>query len=773
MISLLFAMGLVVAGDTTVYRGSAGEVHVRPPRVESPSIRVDAELTEPEWRRAAVLTGFTLYEPVEGIPAEQETEVRVFYGPDALYFGIHAYDESPSEVRATLTERDEGVTADDWVRISLDTFDDNARAYVFYVNPLGVQADGLWVEGAERRFGPPIDFNQDFVWSSAGRVTDDGWVAELRIPYISLRFREAATQQWGLNVVRQVRRTDYTSAWAPLTADAANQLELSGTLAGLRGLEPRRLVEVNPVLTGKRTGELAAGGEFVRDDFEPAFGVNGRYGLTRNLVLDATFNPDFSQVEADADQVAVNERFALFFPEKRPFFLEGTEVFSTPQRLVYTRAVVDPVGGAKLTGKVGAFQVGYLGAVDESPVTFDLGTEEALFNLVRLRRDVGSGSNVGVLYTDRTLVDGSQYNRVGAVDTRLVMGGRYSLTAQAAGAWSREAGAAGSTSDLFGTMLTARLERSGRVFSWEAGIEDVAPDFRARSGFIRRIGDTQVDARAQYTFLREPGSLVESLGPIFEARAYYDHDRFWAGQQYHEAQVELGLDMSFRGANGFRLSLANGYFAFDPDRFEAYSVAVGGGGAALEPYGVPGPLGDLWGVQLFGRGLLTPWLSVRGRFNYREVPIYAEGSRGVELLLSPTAQLRFAGGLSADASFTYSRIERAGGSRFSLAQIPRLKVQYQFTRALFVRGIIQYNLQERDALRAPDGGTLYIAGDPSQPLDAGEMRYDFLVSYEPSPGTIVYAGWSRLLEGPVTYRYGQLSPVSEGLFLKVSYLFRL
>ena len=773
LVSLLLALGLGIPGDTTVYRGSAGELQVRPPRVEAPAIRVDARFEEPEWRGAAVLTGFTLYEPLEGIPAEQETEVRVFYGPDAVYFGIRAHDASPSQVRATLTERDRGVTDDDWIRISLDTFDDNARAYVFYVNPLGVQADGLWVEGAEQRFGPPIDFNQDFVWESAGRVTEDGWVAELRIPYVSLRFRETETQQWGLNVVRQVRRTDYQSAWAPLTADAANQLELSGTLAGLRGLEPRRLVEVNPVLTGKRTGQRTAG-EFVRDDFEPAFGVNGRYGLTRNLVLDATFNPDFSQVEADADQVVVNERFALFFPEKRPFFLEGTEVFSTPQRLVYTRAVVDPVGGAKLTGKVGAFQVGYLGAVDESPVTFDLGGEEALFNLVRVRRDVGTGSNVGALYTDRTLVDGSQYNRVGAVDTRLVTGGRYALTAQLAAAWSREPDATAGSSDLFGTMLTARLERSGRVFSWEAGIEDVAPDFRARSGFIRRIGDTQVDGRVQYTFLREAGSLIEDLGPVLEVRAYYDHDRFWAGQRYHEAQVEAGLGMSFRGANGFRLSLQNGYFAFDPGRFEAYSVeAVGPGGPVLEPYGVPDPLGDLWGAQLFGRALPVPWLSVRGRFNYREVPIYAEGSRGVELLLSPTAQLRFAGGLSADASFTYSRIVRGDGSRFSSAQIPRVKVQYQFTRALFVRGILQYNLQERDALRAPGGGLLYIDGAPSESLDAGEMRYDLLISYEPSPGTIVYAGWSRLLDGPVTYRYGQLSPVSEGLFLKVSYLFRL
>jgi hypothetical protein len=179
------------------------------------------------------------------------------------------------------------------------------------------------------------------------------------------------------------------------------------------------------------------------------------------------------------------------------------------------------------------------------------------------------------------------------------------------------------------------------------------------------------------------------------------------------------------------------------------------------------------GLRLFGRTRPASWLSIFGRANYGETPIFGEGSRGVELTMGPTAEIRFPFGLLADASFTYSRIERSSGGRFSIAQIPRLKVQYQFTRALFVRGIVQYNLRERDALRSRDGSPLWINGEASEAIDEGEMRYDFLVSYEPSPGTIVYAGWSRMLEGPNTYRYDQLSPVGEGLFLKVSYLFRL
>ncbi len=774
MVHVLLAVGMVFPADTVVYPGSQGSLQVRAPRMEAPAVRVDGRLDEASWSEAAVLTGFTQYQPVEGIPASQETVVRVMYGPDAIYFGVEAGDTEPDRIQSTLAERDEGVTDDDWVRIELDTFDDNAQAYVFYVNPRGVQADGLWVEGAETRFGPPIDFNPDFLWESAARVTADGWVAEIRIPFVSLRFREAREQRWGLNVVRQIRRTDFQSSWAPLTADAANQLELSGELVGLEGLESRRLVEVNPVLTGKRTGELNDADQFIRNDFEPSFGLNARYGLTRNMVLDATFNPDFSQVEADADQVAVNERFALFFPEKRPFFLEGTEVFNTPQRLVYTRSIVDPVGGAKLTGKLGSFNVGYLGAVDESPITFDEGSQEAAFNLVRLRRDVGSGSNVGLLYTDRTLMDGSEYNRVGAVDTRLVLAGRYALTAQLAGSWSREIDEDdGSVDDLTGPMLTARLERSGRIFSWQAGIEDVNPDFRARSGFIRRIGDTQLDGQIQYTFLKPPGSFLEDWSPLMELRAYYDHEDFWAGRRYNEAQAEVGLDVSLRGANGFNIRLQNGYFAFDADRYQGYEVLYAGTGPGYLPFGTPEPLDRLLGLQLFGRTQPVPWLSIRGRFRYGDVPIYAEGSRGVELRLGPTASFRFPFGLLGDLSYTYSRIDRADGGRFSLAQIPRLKVQYQFTRALFIRAIVQYNLEERDALRSPLGQAMRVDGEVSTAEDAGRMRYDFLVSYEPSPGTIVYAGWSRAMEGPETYRYSDLSPVNEGLFLKVSYLFRL
>jgi hypothetical protein len=759
-------------GDSVqIYRGAEGQLRVAVPRLESADVRVDARLDEPEWRTAAVLTGFTNYEPVEGVRAVDDTEVRVFYTADALYFGIRAHDSDPGQIRAKLGERDRSAFNDDWVRIMLDTFGDQRNAYIFYVNPLGIQTDGNWQEGRENRMGGgsglPVDFNPDYIWASEGRVEGDGWTAEIRIPYVSLRFRELAVQDWGLNVARETRRNGFKSSWAPLTKDKASTLAQSGQLVGLRDVHARRLVEVNPVVTGKRVGQTTGSG-FAMEGFSPEAGLNARLGITQNLVADATYNPDFSQIEADADQITVNERFAINFPEKRPFFLEGTEIFRTPQQLVYTRAVVDPVGGAKVTGKLGAFNVAYLGALDESARPSGAEGSRAAFNMVRVQRDLGTGSAIGALYTDRTLTGGTGFNRVAGVDTRLLLRERYTVTAQVAQSWTRASGVESS-----GPSVYASLERTGRRLTGRLTFEDITPEFRARSGFINRIGDARVFGQGGLTFYGKPGAFLERFNLTGRYEAFYGHDGFWDGDTPFESEIEIQPGFTIRGSNSINLILRSGQFRFEPELFEGFEVVERDG--TRRPLGTPAALENMLAVALMPRLRLSNSLQLDGRLYLREVPIYAEGSRGFEFQAAPTIRVWPVEGLETELAFTRSRLWRtADESLFSTQSITRVKAQYQFTKALLARAIVQYNLVNRAALQDPRTGLpLALGGTVAEPRKRGDFGVNFLLSYEPSPGTLMYVGWTRQMNGPDTYQLDRLERTAEGLFVKVSYLVRI
>ena len=361
------------------------------PRIEA-TVTIDGQLDEPVWDQAARLTGFRQYQPVDSRPAEQETEVRVWYSPNAIHFGILATDASPQSLRATVADRD-NLGQEDRVTIYIDTFNDQRRAFFFGVNPRGAQEDGVRSEG---QFTPgelmagSSDLNPDYQWDSQGRITETGYVVEVRIPFKSLRFPGGGPQTWGLNIVRVTPRSGYQDTWADTRRANSSFLAQSGTITGLERMERGIVTEIQPFVTTALVGARdPVGGGFEREDLDPSAGVNARLGFT-NFSLDATINPDFSTIESDEGQVTVNERFALFFPEKRPFFLEGIELFATPNRLVYTRQIADPLGGAKFTGKFGRLATAYLAALDETP-----GDDDALFNIARARYDLGSASTAG------------------------------------------------------------------------------------------------------------------------------------------------------------------------------------------------------------------------------------------------------------------------------------------------------------------------------------------------------------------------------------------
>jgi hypothetical protein len=386
------------------------------PRVENAEVRIDGRLDEPVWAQATRLTGFWQYQPVDGRPAEEQTEVLVWYAPDAIHFGIIANDRSPGAIRATVADRD-NIGNDDHVVLDIDTFHDRRRAFFFGVNPLGVQSDGVRSEGtgqASSLIPGNVDENPDFTWQSKGQITDRGYQVEIRIPFKSIRYPGSGPQTWGFNVQRVTKRTGYVDAWTDLRRANASVLAQEGGLGGLHDLQGGIAVEAQPFVTATANGYRDSDTDhYVREDLDPDAGLNFRLGFT-SYALDATINPDFSQVESDAGQVTVNERFALFFPEKRPFFLEGIELFGSPQTLVYTRRIVNPKAGAKFTGKFGQLGVAHLTAIDET------GADDAVFNITRLRRDFGQNSIAGVTFTNRDLT--GSHNRVLAGDFRFVWG---------------------------------------------------------------------------------------------------------------------------------------------------------------------------------------------------------------------------------------------------------------------------------------------------------------------------------------------------------------
>ena len=782
MTALLLVLGAALATDTTraaneTYDGSAGQTSVTTPHVAEPEVRVDGLLDEPAWESAALLRGFTQYDPVEGRPATQRTEVLLFVSDDAVHLGVKAFDTDPGEIRAALSDRDNVVRRDDYIRVSLDTFNDQRRAFVFIVNPLGVQQDGVWLEGGggggRGRFGPPIDWNPDFIWASDARIEDWGWAAEIRIPFKSLRFPERDIQSWGLQIVRRIERSGYEEAWAPITRDRVNQLEQAGSLQDLRGLDPGLFLELNPVMTSSISGARDADTDaFDRSGPNADVGLNVTYGLTSNLTLDGTVNPDFSQVEADAGQIAVNERFALFFPEKRPFFLEGTEVFGMPKQLVYTRSIVDPIAGAKITGKQGRFSVGYLGALDQSAT--DSG-EDTWVNLVRLRRDVGRNSNVGLVYTDRTET-GSIYNRLLGGDARFVLGGRYSLTML--GAYSRTGLGPGGAEN--GGMWSARFERTGRQFSYSAEVEDLSNAFEAGSGFIRRVGVTQFEGRVGYNWLGGQGALVERWGPSLEARTTWDRDRFWDGEGWQEADLELSTSVSFRGNTTIFANLFLSEFDFAPSDYDGLFEADAPTPTPFRPD--QDVFGPLLGARLFM--FMNRWERIRGRTSaeYRETPIFERRTgtpaevgnmwtADANVTVYPTSAF------SVEVGVRRSIIDRqSDGSRYSTATIPRIRGQYQLSRALFVRGIFEYGAQDREPAASPEGRALeYCDDDGCEPLSGStvnDISVEALVGYEPSPGTVLFLGYSRQMEDLDAFRFREVRTEADGLFLKLSYRFR-
>jgi hypothetical protein len=805
MIPLLMAGALACApacplfADTVpvpaaVYDGARGQLDARIPRVEEAGVRVDGRLDEDAWRGAAVLAGFTQSTPAEGIPARERTEVLVFYTPRELFIGIRAHASDPSRIRSTLAERDQ-ITADDHVRILLDTFHDRRRAFAILVNPLGIQQDGTFSDGSRNGFS----FSPDFVFDSRGRLTGEGYEVEIRIPLRSLKFPSGGTQTWGLNVVRVIPSVGAEESWAPRTRSQP-ELASSGVLSGIQGLRPGRLVEVNPTFTARREGTTDADG-FRRGPTEPDVGVNLKYGITSELTLDATLNPDFSTVEADADQITVNERFALSLREKRPFFLEGADLFSTPESLVYTRSIVAPAAGARVTGKVGAMNLAWLGAVDdaprENPARYAPQPDRAWFGIGRLRRDVGQGSTMGLLATSRVV--GGAFNHVAAADARLRFGRAYVLGAQVGGSWTRawrQDGAGTDSAGAPGARVPVALydraahigqvfvDRTSRPWGYLVTLRDVPEDFVTETGFVRRTGLTSLFGGNRVSWYGAPGARVERIDFFQSGSLLFPGRAFWRGGGALEGEAAMNVQPKLRGNLELELGVSRGFYVLDPGDYAGYSLPVPDGletgDVLVRPDARVGGLNNVW---LEVESSYFKWMDLSVEARLGGVPLFAEGTRGRELSLEAAVALRPTAALRVDGGLRRVLLHRArDDSRYSRALVPRLRVEYQLTRAFAVRGLAQYAVEEVDVLRAPDGRPYLRDGDPfrvrrgnrpaSDAPQLNPLRLDLLLSWRPSPGTVAFLGYGREVTDDEAFRFDGLAPRTDGLFLKLSYLFR-
>jgi hypothetical protein len=758
--------------DSLVFNGRENALDVRLPRLDG-TVVIDGVLDEITWSRAALLTGFSQYVPVDGMAAADSTDVLVWYDEDAIYFGIRAFEPHGAPV-ATLADRDR-LDGDDHVRILLDTFNDRRRALFFAVNPFGVQADGIWNESASARGGlnsdsgdRQRDLSPDFLFESRGRIVPGGWEAEVRIPFASLRYQADNVQSWGIHIVRVVQHSRHQQTWAPARQAHASFLAQAGTLRDLTGLRRGLVIDANPVVTARSDGARNAVGRWAYDSPAPEVGLNLRWGVSENLTLNATVNPDFSQVESDAGQLSYDPRQALFFPEKRPFFLEASENFVTPSNLIYTRRVVEPVTAAKFTGKLSGTDVGALVAVDDTD--HSLSSSHPVYAMLRVRRDLGDNSSAGFVYTDRT--DGAFSNRVVAGDARLVFGGIHTISLQ--GGASFDESAAGSSSGR--PVFQFSFARAGREFGLNASLSGTHPEFIARSGFTGRAGIVNASVRPGITRYGAPGATVERWNGDINLSGVWRYQRFMDGEIPDDPKLHFNSTFTLRGGWRIRSSFFLESFSYPEDLYRNYFIDAG---TDTLPYiGTP----RITNYD-FVFNVTTP--QFRTTSAYVSLILgrdenFAEWAPGYVWFTTVRGDWRPTDKIRMEGSFDEQRFYRPDDlSLVRRLRLPRVKLEYQLARPLFVRLVSQYNSEEQDDLRDDTRTGLPIllrradgSFVPASAYRHAGLSFDVLISYQPSPGTVVFAGYGNGLRSVDRTRLDALERFRDGFFVKLSYVFR-
>ena len=733
-----------------------GRPTVRPTRTDTPP-EIDGRLDDEVWKTAALITEFVQQSPLDGAPATEETEVYVAYDANNLYFAFYAHYEDPSIMRANRVDRDRAMM-DDLITVYFDTFLDQQNGYDFDVNAYGVQGDGIISAGGfggggfrggggGRGFSgggggsggriPFADRSWNALFETGAQIVEDGFTAEMAIPFKSLRYPSRARDEahrWGFQIVREVKGKDQENqVWAPMSRDETSFFAQMGVLDGMVNLSTSRNIEILPTFTTIRYGAIdPTVPGFVHLDTNPDAGLNVKYGVTSNLTADFTVNPDFSQIESDRTQIEVNQRFPIFYPELRPFFVEGAEIFnfSPLVTLVHTRTIVDPDYGAKLTGKAGGLSIGVLAANDRAPGKvedeFDRAFDQRAQTFIgRTRYDLYTESNIGAIFTDREFLDG--YSRLVGVDANFRLNSTTSVTSHAIRTWLQDPGGVQRT----GRMLDLGIRHSGRHLSWFLASYQISPDFGTNVGFVRRTDEQRLMANVSYRFW--PQSTIINWGPQVTVIRNWDFN-----QVLQDRGLNLGLNFSLAGNISFGAGMNRNMERFLGTNFDKTGFSIRGNVNASRSFS-------------FGANV-----RVGDQILYTTDP-----TLGHQVAWSVNGSVRPTSSLSTRLSLSTTRLTIDGIEEFDV-KILRATTTFQITEKLGLRNIIEFNSLDR------------------------ELDFNLLGTYRINAGTVFFLGYddhyrqANLIQGDPDgngieeqlFFTGNLRRTNRAIFVKLQYLLR-
>ncbi len=677
--------------------------NVRPelnlPKYSGSKIKIDGKIDEKEWDSAAIADNFTEISPGDNVKPEVNTVVKIFYDDDNIYFAYTCYENDMKSVRASVSDRDR-MYSDDWVGPFINTYGDLKSAFEAYVNPKGIQGDLLWTKDNE-------DSNFDLIYESEAQMYKDKWTAEIKIPFKSLRFPDKKEQVWRVHLLRnRPRGARQEIYWASVSRDDPNFFGQSGFFKGIKNIKRGKDIQILPYVLGMQNGTLEDSNpdkEFTNDKPNAEVGLGLKYGISSTLTLDATYNPDFSQVEADAPQINVNNPFALFYPEKRPFFLEGIDKFSSPINVAYTRSINNPIFAGKVTGKINNLNIGLLSAYDENtpfivPLTersfFLSSDKKSLSNILRLKYDIGGEDYIGAIFSDRehTGKDNKSFefdgfNRNFGLDGYLSFASYYYFTFQILQNNTKEFN---DTSFYYNTLKNYKFDNgkytalfdgesynggsalasfSRNARGWSFYTEYFFQDAKVRrdNGFIQRNNFQYLFMLQEYNFYPET-KVFNRIDPEISGEIQYDTDgrlidQFldlnvvtdWTNGLYTSFGYNLINNESYGGI--FHRNLNRFHFAVEANNLS--KVFTGGINGDVGNYIVrfenPSYVGNGFNMNFYGT-------------------------------LRPFDRLRN------DIEYSYSELSKPSGEKLYAGYTISDKISYQFSKQFFLRVLLQYDL---------------------------------------------------------------------------------